>query len=1033
MRRFTTLLCIVLLSFTFQNLTSQNSNQDTQIPEDFYNQLEWRNIGPYRGGRSLGAAGSPGRPNEYYFGATGGGLWKTVDGGTEWFPVTDGQVTSSSVGAVAVAETNPDIVYIGMGEVQLRGSITQGDGVYKTTDGGKTWRHLGLEETQAVARIRIHPTNPDIVYVAALGHPYGDNPERGVFKSTDGGNTWKKTLFVSEKAGAVDLIIDRNNPKVLYASTWQVYRKAWKMWGGGPDCKLWKSTDGGETWLDLTQNPGMPEGPIGKIGVTVSPADSNRVWAIVEANEGGVFRSDDAGKTWTRTNDERKLRQRAFYYSRIYADPWNKDIVYGLNTGLYKSTDGGKTFDITINVPHGDNHDLWIDPNNPDRMINANDGGGNVTINGGKTWTEQDYITTQLYHVMTTSDVPYHVAGAQQDNSTIAVPSDGWDHMMARGPNHGWYYAVGGGESGWINQHPTKPDIFYAGSQGALLTRYDRSNGQTRDIQVYPRFFSGEPASALPERWQWTFPIMFAPQDENVMYTCSQHVWKTTDDGQSWEKISPDLTYADPETLGKTGGIITMDMNGPEIYATVFALAPSNHDINTIWAGSDDGKMHITRDGGKNWEDITPKDLPKFSRISIIDESIHNPGTLYIAANRYQVDDREPYVFKTHDYGKTWTNIINGIAPGHFARAVREDPVRPGLLFLATEHGVYFSMNDGELWKSLQLELPDTPIRDLVIKDNDVVLGSHGRGFWILDNIQPLRQYKGLMKSQKAVLFKPADAIRGISNLDLQYYLSDEAESITFEILDANGNMITSFSGDQPKYKRDPNIPWWEREPAKPTTAKGLNTYSWNLRFPGATTFEGMIIWSGRPANGPKAPLGNYKIRMKVGDYSETHDFEIKIDPNLKGITKEDLQEQFDLASKIMNKTSTANEAVIKIREIKSQLNDAKGKISSSDYNKTITPFIQKISAIEEDLYQVKNQSGQDPLNFPIKLNNRLASLRRSVETGDAKPTNGAYKVFKELSDELDQHLGKLNQTLSSDLSKINQLLKKAGKKEISK
>jgi len=1033
MRRFTTLLCIVLLSFTFQNLTSQNSNQDTQIPEDFYNQLEWRNIGPYRGGRSLGAAGSPGRPNEYYFGATGGGLWKTVDGGTEWFPVTDGQVTSSSVGAVAVAETNPDIVYIGMGEVQLRGSITQGDGVYKTTDGGKTWRHLGLEETQAVARIRIHPTNPDIVYVAALGHPYGDNPERGVFKSTDGGNTWKKTLFVSEKAGAVDLIIDRNNPKVLYASTWQVYRKAWKMWGGGPDCKLWKSTDGGETWLDLTQNPGMPEGPIGKIGVTVSPADSNRVWAIVEANEGGVFRSDDAGKTWTRTNDERKLRQRAFYYSRIYADPWNKDIVYGLNTGLYKSTDGGKTFDITINVPHGDNHDLWIDPNNPDRMINANDGGGNVTINGGKTWTEQDYITTQLYHVMTTSDVPYHVAGAQQDNSTIAVPSDGWDHMMARGPNHGWYYAVGGGESGWITQHPTKPDIFYAGSQGALLTRYDRSNGQTRDIQVYPRFFSGEPASALPERWQWTFPIMFAPQDENVMYTCSQHVWKTTDDGQSWEKISPDLTYADPETLGKTGGIITMDMNGPEIYATVFALAPSNHDINTIWAGSDDGKMHVTRDGGKNWEDITPKDLPKFSRISIIDESIHNPGTLYIAANRYQVDDREPYVFKTHDYGKTWTKIINGIAPGHFARAVREDPVRPGLLFLATEHGVYFSMNDGELWKSLQLELPDTPIRDLVIKDNDVVLGSHGRGFWILDNIQPLRQYKGSMKSQKAVLFKPADAIRGISNLDLQYYLSDEAESITFEILDANGNMITSFSGDQPKYKRNTNIPWWEREPAKPTTAKGLNTYSWNLRFPGATTFEGMIIWSGRPANGPKAPLGNYKIRMKVGDYSETHDFEIKIDPNLRGITKEDLQEQFDLASKIMNKTSTANEAVIKIREIKSQLNDAKGKISSSDYNKTITPFIQKISAIEEDLYQVKNQSGQDPLNFPIKLNNRLASLRRSVETGDAKPTNGAYKVFKELSDELDQHLGKLNQTLSSDLSKVNQLLKKAGKKEISK
>ncbi|MDP5060949.1 MAG: hypothetical protein NWP64_03445 [Maribacter sp.] len=654
-KKYYLLLAFTLVAFSSSFAQKKSKTNTATITTDFYENLEWRNIGPVRGGRSLGSAGSPSRPNEYYFGATGGGLWKTTDGGNEWKPVTDGQITSSSVGAVAVAESNPDIVYIGMGEVQLRGSITQGDGVYKTIDGGETWRHLGLKETQAVSRIRIHPSNPDIVYVAALGHPYGDNEERGVFKSTDGGKTWNKTLYVSDKAGAVDLIIDRNNANILYASTWEVQRKAWKMWGGGPGSKLWKSTDAGETWTDLSKNPGMPEGPLGKIGVTVSPAVSNRIWAVVEANEGGVFRSDDAGQTWERTNDERKLRQRAFYYSRIYADPLDKDIVYGLNVDFWKSTDGGKTFDIEIKVPHGDNHDLWIDPNNPDRMISSNDGGGIVSINGGKTWTEEDYITTQLYHVMTTNDVPYHVAGAQQDNSTIAVPSDGWEHMQARGQGDGWAYAVGGGESGWITQHPKNLDIFYAGSQGALLTRYDRSNGQSRDIQVYPRFFSGEPASALPERWQWTFPIMFAPQDSNVMYTCSQHVWKTTDDGQSWEKISPDLTYADPTTLGKTGGIITMDMNGPEIYATVFALAPSNHDINTIWAGSDDGKIHITRDGGKNWADITPKDLPKFSRVSIIDESIHNPGTLYVAANRYQVDDRQPYVFKTHDYGKTWT------------------------------------------------------------------------------------------------------------------------------------------------------------------------------------------------------------------------------------------------------------------------------------------------------------------------------------------------------------------------------------------
>ena len=787
--------CIIALLSIFSTLSAQE-NKLSSIEEEYYNGLEWRNIGPKRGGRSLGCAGSPSRPNEYYFGATGGGLWKTVDGGNEWKAVTDGQVTSSSVGAVAVAESNPDIVYIGMGEVQLRGSITQGDGVYKSSDAGKTWTHLGLEETQAVARIRIHPTNPDLVYVAALGHPYGDNEERGVFRSKNGGESWEKVLYVGPKAGAVDLIIDPNNPNVIYASTWQVYRKAWKMWGGGGQSKLWKSEDGGDSWSDLTENQGMPAGPIGKIGVTVSPADSNRVWAIVEANEGGVFRSDDAGKTLQKTNDERKLRQRAFYYSRIYADPQDKDKVYGLNTRMYMSSDGGHTFDKIIQTPHGDNHDLWIDPNNPQRMINANDGGGNVTINGGKSWTEQDFVTSQFYHVMTTSDVPYHVAGAQQDNSTLAMPSDGWDHMLARGPNKGWYYAVGGGESGWITQHPDDPDIFYAGSQGALLTRYDRSNGQIRDIQVYPRFFSGEPSEALPERWQWTFPIMFAPQDSKVMYTCSQHVWRTTNDGQTWEQISPDLTYADPSTLGKTGGVITMDMNGPEIYATVFALAPSVHDINTIWAGSDDGKIHITKDGGKNWEDITPKDLPKFSRVSIIDESKHRPGTLYVAANRYQVDDRQPYVFKTHDYGKTWTKIIDGIADGHFARAIREDHKRKGLLFLATEHGVYFSLNDGAKWESLQLNLPDTPIRDLVIKDNDIVLGSHGRGFWIMDDIEPIRQHREEMKNQQAILYQPNNAIRGISEARIQYHLNDEVETVSFDILDQNDKVIDTFTGD---------------------------------------------------------------------------------------------------------------------------------------------------------------------------------------------------------------------------------------------
>ncbi len=1014
--RFTALIFVVVLA----SLTDAFSQAPAgTVDPRYFSSMKWRNIGPQRGGRSLGSSGSPGRPNEYYFGATGGGLWKTTDGGQEWAPVTDGQISSSSIGAVAVAETNPDVVYIGGGETQLRGSITQGDGVYKTIDGGKTWRHLGLKETQAISRIRVHPTNPDIVYVAALGHPYGDNEERGVFRSTDGGNTWKKVLYVSPKAGIADLIIDRTNPKILYATSWQVYRRTWKMWGGGPDCKLWKSENGGDTWIDLSANPGMPAPPLGKIGITVSPADNKRLWAIVEANDGGVYRSDDAGATWKKTNDERKLRQRAFYYSRIYADPFDRETVYGLNVEFFKSTDGGVTFN-SIQTKHGDHHDLWIDPNNPQRMILSDDGGGVVSVNGGKTWTDQDYCTTQLYHVTTTNHVPYHVAGAQQDNSTIAIPSDGWGHMNELGE---WGYDVGGGESGYITSHPDNPDIFYAGSQGALLTRLDRTTGQIRDIQVYPRFFSGEPASALPERWQWTYPIVFSPIDHNILYTCSQHVWKTTDDGQSWTSISPDLTYADPETLGPTGGEITKDMNGPEIYATVFALAPSFHDVNTIWAGSDDGKIHITRDGGKNWTDITPKDLPKNSVVAIIDESRHNAGTAYVAAFRYQVDDRQPYVFRTKDYGKTWTKIVTGIKDGHFSRSIREDHVRAGLLFLGTEHGAYVSFNAGDNWQPLQLNLPDTPIRDLVVKNDDVVLGTHGRGFWILDDIGPLRQLTAEVMKQPVTFFQPSDAIRGVYNAVFQYYLDKQVDSIRIDILDADGKLVKSFKGDKPEYKGDPNVPRWERAPNPPTTKAGLNQFVWDLRYPGAVVFDGMILWGANPRNGPKAPLGKYQVRLSSGTYSKTYSFNIKINPNLKGITEADLKEEFDLAVKIRDRESAANQAVIRIREIRKQMEAGLKETSDPQITAYAKDLLSKLGVIEEDLYQVRNRSSQDPLNFPIKLGNRIAAVRRSLETADAKPTAGVYKVFAELSKELDDQLLKLDNTLKAGIDGLNPML----------
>lgn len=1006
--------------------------QAQQFDESYFNGMEWRNIGPKRGGRSLAVSGSPGRRNEYYFGAVGGGLWKTTDSGTSWKPVTDGQLQSSSVGAVAVAETNPDIIYIGMGETELRGNIMQGDGVYKSVDGGETWRNVGLKETQAIAKVKVHPTNPDIVYVAALGHPYGKNEERGVFRSRDGGNTWQKIKYVSDDTGAIDLVIDRNNPNVIYASFWQVYRTAYKMWGGGPECGLYKSTDGGDTWTELTKNPGMPEAPIGKIGISVSPVNSNRVFAQVEANEGGLFRSDDAGKTWERVNDERKLRQRAFYYSRVYADTQDEDVVYVLNVDFWKSTDGGKTFDIEIITPHGDHHDMWIDINDPQRMIVATDGGGSVSVNGGETWTGQQYATSQFYHIMTTMDFPYHVCGAQQDNSTMCIPSEGWGFMQARGPSDEYYYAVGGGESGYISQDPKNLDVFYAGSQGALLTKYDRSNGQKRDLQVYPRFFSGDPSADLPERWQWTFPILFSPVDNNRLYTCSQHVWYSTDGGQSWEKISPDLTIGDPETLGVTGGVITKDMNGPEIYATVFALAPSYHDVNTIWAGSDDGLVHITRDHGANWENITPPDMVKDTRVSIIEASKHTPGVAYIAAKRYQMDDRKPYIWRTADYGKTWTKIVDGIREDDFLHVIREDPTRPGLLYAGGEHQTWVSWDNGDNWQSLQINMPDTQVTDLSVTEKDLVAGTHGRSVFILDDLAPIREMNAEVAAKSVYLFKPYYAVRRVQDAVIQYYLADQADEVKIEILDEAGNLVEEFVGTEPELdkKNDPGASWFGALPKDPTTAKGLNQWEWKLRYPGATEFEGMIIWSARPQLGPWAPPGNYQVRLTVGDDVQTQMFKVRLDPRQNDVELADVQEQFELAMQIRNETTRANEAVIQIREIKGQLNE-QIEGGSKSLMKTANDFLEKISAVEQELYQVQNQSPQDPLNFPIKVNNRLAYLRKSLESGDGPPTAGQQKVFGELKEELQGYLDALDRHIKNELPKVNDALKKGKKKEV--
>jgi photosystem II stability/assembly factor-like uncharacterized protein len=982
--------------------------------------LKWRSIGPNRGGRSQAVAGSDARPLEYYFGATGGGLWKTTDSGQTWHPVSDKFFKTSSVGAIAVAPSNPDVIYVGMGETELRGNIIQGDGVYKSTDGGKTWTHVGLETTQTIARIRVNPTNPDLVYVAALGNPYGANADRGVFRSKDGGKTWERVLFRDDKTGAVDLAMDPNHPDVLYAALWEVFRTPHSLSSGGPGSGLFKTTDGGAHWTELTARPGLPKPVWGKVGISVSGADSNRVYAIVEAKDGGIFLSDDAGESWKLANDDRRIRQRAFYYTRIYADPKIKDTVYVLNTGIYRSTDAAKTIK-SIRVPHGDNHDLWIAPSDPKRLINSNDGGANVSVNAGESWTAQDFPTAQLYNVFTTAHVPYHVCGAQQDNSTVCVPSNGQGDDL---------YDVGGGESGYIAPDPLDVDVYYAGSYGGLLTRLNRRTGEVRAVNVWPDNPMGHNSGDMTERFQWTYPIVIAPTDPHTLYATSQHVWKSTNEGQTWERISPDLTRHDPSTLGDSGGPITLDQTGVETYATVFALAPSPVDGKVLWAGSDDGFVHVTRDGGKNWEKVTPPDMPDFSRVSFIDASPHDAGTAYVAANRYQRSDRAPYVYRTHDYGKTWTRTVSGVRGDDFARTIKEDTVRQGLLWLGTETGIYISFDDGDHWQPFNLDLPVTPVHGITVKNDDLVIGTHGRSFYVLDNINVLRQAQHATTTEPVVLFKPAQAMRSVSRgVAIDYYLKQPADAVTIDILDSGGQVIRTFKGvpetDKDKKEGDaasqPGDDDFRPPPAKVATKQGLNRFVWDMRYPNATDFKGLVLWAGS-TRGPVAPPGSYQVRLSAAGESKTEAFTIVRNP-LERASDADLQEQFTLAKQISGKVSAANDAVLRIRAIKEQVADRSAKAKDARITKSADALTGKLTDVEGEIYQYRNRSSQDPLNYPIRLNNKLAALQGIVDSGDSKPTDQSYAVFKDLSAQLDRQLQRLDALMQTDVAAFNKEL----------
>jgi photosystem II stability/assembly factor-like uncharacterized protein len=1015
-----------------------------QVDFSALKELKYRNIGPFRGGRAVAVAGVASQPFTYYFGATGGGIWKTTDSGASWLPISDGQLKSGSVGAIAVSESDPNVIYSGMGEACVRGNAANGDGVYKSFDSGKTWQHAGLAESYHIGRIVIHPRNPDIVFVAAMGHLFGPNDERGVFRSKDGGKTWQKVLFRDADTGAVDLAMDPSNPNLIYATLWQIRRKPWTFESGGKGSGLFQSSDGGDTWKEITRNEGLPKGTIGRIGVTISPANTERVWAIVEAAEGGVYRSDDGGKKWQKTNSENTLRQRAWYYSHIFADPKSAETVYVLNTSMWKSVDGGHKFSM-IRAPHGDRHGLWIAPNDADRMIESDDGGATISTNGGKTWSSQDnQPTAQFYRVALDSDYPYHVYGAQQDNTTVRIASRG-DGFGGIG-EHDWY-SVGGGESGWIAPDPRNSQIVYAGSYDGYLTRYDHSTTQFRNVSVWPDNPMGYGAEGMKYRFQWNFPLLFSLHDSGKLWAGGNILFESDYEGQSWTPISPDLTRNDRTKQGPAGGEITKDNTSVEYYDTIFALAESPIQKGLIWAGSDDGLVHVTRDGGRNWANVTPKEMPEWIQINAIEASPHDAQTAYVAATMYKWDDFRPYLYVTHDTGKTWTAIPHGIPDRSFTRVVREDPNHKGLLVAGTETGMFVSFNAGQDWQPLQLNLPVVPITDLAFhkREQELVVATQGRSFWILDDVALLYQLSPDRLKEAAHLFQPKDVIRGVrggfeipsgrpqgqnpaSGVALYYSLAEklkEKEEITLEILDDAGKLVKKYSSIEKK-DEGPGDPEEEafgppRGPDKLPGEAGLNRFVWNLRYEDATKFPGLIMWAGS-VEGPIAAPGKYTAKLTAGGRSQTQPFMVKPDPRVK-TRPEDYAAQLALALRIRDKLSTVNQAVIEIREAKSQL----ARYKKEDRVKDAAAALEKkLTEVEEALYQTKLKAGEDALNFPIKLNNKLAALKGDVEESDTSPTRQEQMVYEDIATQSNAELDKLKKLLAGDLPAFNKQVREA-------
>ena len=996
---------------------AQPENDSNKPEEKPFKGMKYRLIGPFRGGRSLTAAGIPGDPTTYYFGATGGGVWKSTDGAMTWSSVFDKE-GSGDIGSLAVANSDHNTIYVGTGEACIRGNISHGDGVYKSLDGGKNWKNVGLHDSRAIGKVIINPTNPNIVFVAALGHPYGPNTERGIFRTIDGGKNWEKVLYKDENTGGIDIAFDPRNPNILFAALWQARRSSWNLSDGGPGSGLYRSGDGGTTWKRLEEH-GLPKGPYGRIGVAVA-ANSDRVYALIEARnpDGGLYRSDDGGENWDFVNPSHSLWQRPWYYMHIIADPRDENVVYVMDVESFKSTDGGHLFN-KVKVPHGDNHGLWIDPMNTKRMIASNDGGVTVTLDGGKNWTRQDnQPTAQFYHVITDNAVPYRVYGAQQDNTTVGIASRSDVGDIDRSD----WYDVGGGEAGYIAPYPPDPNIVYAADYQGNITRFDKRIGQVKAITEQPELSDGGGAAKLEHRFQWTAPVVISPHDPDTLYHGGERLFKTTDGGVHWVTISPDLTRNDKSKQQPSGGDITLDDTGTEYYDTIFTVAESPLTKGLIWVGTDDGLIQITRDAGKSWANVTPKDLPEWSRVSLIDASPHDAGTAYVAVDRHQNDDLRPYIYKTSDYGQTWTKVTNGIPDGSFVRAVREDPKKRGLLFAGTENGVFVSFNDGADWRSIKLNLPTTPVHDLAVKDNDLVVATHGRSFWILDDISPLRQFSDDVAKKDVHLYAPAPAYRiqagaaGEAHPSkrtgqnppvgaiIYYYLKDAPKAGTetkLEILDASGKVVRTYSSAAMQLPDEPLDPDDKKPEKEIKPEAGLNRFVWDLRYEEAHRVPGYYLWEYiGGAKGPVAVPGQYQVRLTVGDESQVSPLEVKLDPRVH-VSRADLEQQFTLLMGLHEELNGIYDAVNQIQDVRSQIAGLKRRLPENTSTKSIASSAddleKKLVAVRERMVNLTISANEDSLAYPPQFDTKLAYLSMDVSSADSAPTDAEQLQFEKL------------------------------------